>query len=352
MIPRTEPACQDQAPQIPQQQAESWQQALASVIRDPAELFQLLDLDMDQLPAAIQASLDFPLRVPRGFIRRMAKGDWDDPLLKQVLPSAAELDYNPGYCSDPLQEASSNPLPGLIHKYHGRVLMVISGGCAVNCRYCFRRHFPYSDNNPSGQQWQDTLRYIADDTSISEVIFSGGDPLAASDSRLADLTRQIANIPHVTTLRVHSRLPIVIPQRITTGCLDWLTGSRLRPVLVLHCNHANEINHEVAQALLILRKAGVTLLNQAVLLAGVNDSLQAQVNLSQRLFEQGVLPYYLHVLDKVQGAAHFDIEQSKAQELMKGLLASLPGYLVPKLVREEPAAASKVPIAAGKSFLL
>jgi len=224
------------------------------------------------------------------------------------------------------------------------VLLIVSGGCAINCRYCFRRHFPYAENNPGRQQWSSTLDYIAKDSSISEVILSGGDPLAASNSLLSGLVQQIAAIPHVKTLRVHSRMPVLIPQRIDKECLHWLTSSRLNPVMVIHCNHANELNEATGTALSQLRNAGVTLLNQSVLLAGVNDDPTILRNLSERLFAFGVLPYYLHLLDKVQGAAHFDVEQDHASKIVAELIETLPGYLVPKLVKEQAGARSKTPI--------
>ena len=344
MIPQTKPLRQAETIDIPNISNESWQQALANIIRDPKQLFEELQLDPQQLPAAVAASKDFPLRVPRAFAQRMTKGDWNDPLLRQVLPLGQELDYQPGYTNDPLEEASTNPAPGLIHKYQGRVLLVVSGACAINCRYCFRRHFPYQDNNPSRAQWQQTLDYIRQDQTIHEVIFSGGDPLAASDKLLAELTQQIAEIPHVTTLRVHSRLPVVIPQRITEHYLSGLTQTRLKTVMVIHSNHANEIDQAVGDTLMRLKNAGVTVLNQAVLLAGVNDNVDALETLSQRLFQFGVLPYYLHLLDQVAGAAHFQVEQERGKQLLQALLTRLPGYLVPKLVRETPSAASKTPI--------
>ena len=242
MITRTEPACQaKQSPcdtdTIKLHNSKSWQKALATIIRDPRELFELLELDTQQLPAALAVAQDFALRVPLGFVRRMKKGDWNDPLLRQILPVEQERWEQPGFSVDPLGEASANPLPGLIHKYRGRVLLVVSSGCAINCRYCFRRHFPYHDNNPAQAQWQPVLDYIANDPSITEVIFSGGDPLAASDKVLANLVQLIAGIKHVTTLRVHSRMPVVIPERITPQCIDWLTSTRLRPVMVIHSGH-------------------------------------------------------------------------------------------------------------------
>lgn len=331
MILQTDKCCQES----------TWQQALADIIRDPAELFALLDLDRQQMPAALSACKDFPLKVPRSFLARMEKGNWQDPLLLQVLPQGRELEVQPGFTDDPLAEAAHNPMPGLIHKYRGRVLLVVSGGCAIHCRYCFRRHFPYADNNPGRSRWQKTLDYIRADSSIEEVIFSGGDPLSAGDAILAELVRAIDAIAHVTTLRIHSRLPVVIPQRVSTEMLDWLRHSRLNTVVVIHSNHANELDDVVGSALARLRHAGTTLLNQTVLLAGINNNLLAQQQLSKRLLTVGVMPYYLHLLDKVAGAAHFDVPETEARELYREMRNNLPGYLVPQLVKEDPGAAAK-----------
>lgn len=315
-----------------------WQHQLAEAVTDAKELLELLQLDPQLLPAAKQASDLFKLRVPRGFVAKMQPGNPNDPLLRQVLPLAAELKITAGFSLDPLAEQQANKLPGLLHKYHGRVLLVVAGACAINCRYCFRRHFPYQ-NNFKGMAA--ALDYIAADPSIEEVIYSGGDPLLATDEFLTQLTDKLAAIAHVKRLRVHTRLPIVLPTRITESCLDWLTASRLKPVMVLHCNHANEIDAEVQAALAQLQSRQITLLNQAVLLKGVNDSLTTLVALSQKLFTSGVMPYYLHQLDKVQGAAHFAVSATRAQELYAGMRARLPGYLVPKLACELPGAASK-----------
>ncbi|WP_041521616.1 EF-P beta-lysylation protein EpmB [Gilvimarinus agarilyticus] len=325
-------------------QTETWQEALKNVIRTPEELFSLLKLDPALLPAAHLAGNDFALRVPRSFVRRMEPGNIDDPLLRQVLPIGDELLAVPGYSHDPLAEKTTNPHPGLVHKYQGRVLLVVTGSCAINCRYCFRRHFPYADNRPSRAQWQQALDYIRADSSIHEVIFSGGDPLNAPDATLSWLTDEISHITHITRLRVHSRLPIVVPERITDECLAWLARPRFANTLVIHANHARELDGSVAHALGQLRQAGVTLLNQTVLLKGVNDSQAALSELSERLFACGVLPYYLHLLDKVSGAAHFDVPEAKARRLHQGLLHSLSGYLVPKLVREIPGQPSKTPV--------
>jgi L-lysine 2,3-aminomutase len=326
---------------IPVTSIVTWQQALIQAVRDPKELLELLELPESLLSPAQAANQLFELKVPREFIERMKKGDLTDPLLRQVLPLGKELIETDGFSHDPLAEAQSNHIKGMVHKYQGRVLLVVAPHCAVNCRYCFRRHFPYQDNNPSRQQWQAVFEQIASDSSIHEVIFSGGDPLASPDRQLQWMVDQLAQIPHLKRLRVHTRLPIVIPQRITDSTLQWLTGSRLKPVMVIHCNHANELDNRVADALIQLQDQGVMLLNQAVLLKGVNDRLATQIALSERLFELDVLPYYLHLLDKVQGTAHFDVPAQEALTLHQQMQANLPGFLVPKLVREEAGESQK-----------
>ncbi len=310
-----------------------WQQILVQGFGAASELLSFL-----QLPVAEGSSLaekQFKTRVPRGFAARMQVGNRYDPLLLQVLAVDDELQITPGFVQDPLDEAATNSIPGLIHKYHGRVLLTVTGACAINCRYCFRRHFPYQDNNPGRAGWQPVLDYIARDKNIHEVILSGGDPLLANDAVLAPLLAQLAEIPHLTTLRIHTRIPVVLPERVDESLLELLTGNRLQEVVVLHSNHAQELDEQVAVACTKLRKAGCHLLNQSVLLAGVNDDAQTLAALSERLFACGVLPYYLHVLDKVQGAAHFDVSLEDALTIFKQLQSSLPGYLVPRLAREE-----------------
>lgn len=321
----------------------NWQQALKNVITNPHDLIKCLELDINLLPAAERAAKLFPLRVPKGFVARMQKGNINDPLLKQVLPLDAELNEVPGFSLDPLQESTYNPISGLIHKYQNRVLLTVTGACAINCRYCFRRHFPYNENNPGSSGWEKALTYIESDTSIKEVILSGGDPLLATDKALKNLIDKIASIPHIKILRIHSRLPIVLPERITDNLITYLTSTRLKVVMVLHCNHANEIDDTVFSVVELMRAAKITTLNQAVLLKGVNDSVTALVNLSEALFEIGILPYYLHLLDKVQGAAHFEVEEGKAKVIYQTLATYLPGYLVPKFVYEQPGALSKLP---------
>jgi EF-P beta-lysylation protein EpmB len=320
----------------------AWQVELSQAINKLDDLLALLDLNPNQLDATWQAAVNFPLRVPRSFVARMRKGDATDPLLRQILPLTVELQETLGFSLDPLREGQANPLAGLIHKYQGRVLLTTVGTCSINCRYCFRRHFPYAENNPGKAGWDKVMAYIAADSSIKEVILSGGDPLVANDDYLQTLCQKIAAIPHITTLRIHSRMPIVLPARITDSLVAMLEALPLSIVIVTHCNHANEIDLTVEYALAKLKKAGITLLNQAVLLKGINDTKARLIELSEQLFKNGVLPYYLHLLDKVQGTAHFEVDQVTALGLMKGLQEALPGYLVPKLVREEPGELHKV----------
>ena len=322
-----------------------WQRLLAEAIVDPAELLRVLGLPNRLLPAARRAAALFPLRVPAPYLQRIRPGDAADPLLRQVLPLDLECETRPGYSTDPLGESAAQPVPGLLKKYHGRALLIATGACAVHCRYCFRRHFPYADAHAGGSRLDPALAAIAADASIGEVILSGGDPLSLSDPRLAELTARIAAIPHVHTLRIHSRLPVVLPQRVTGDLLAGLRRLPLRKVLVLHSNHPCELDAEVDAALAALTGAGVTLLNQAVLLRGVNDAADTLAALSERLHRAGVLPYYLHLLDRVQGAAHFDVPQATGEMLIDDLRARLPGYLVPRLVREVPGASGKTVIA-------
>ncbi len=321
---------------IPVTPLNSWQDELIQAIDCPRELLEVLQLPMSLLPAAEAANTLFALKVPRPFVQRMRKGDPSDPLLRQVLPLGDELEDTVGYQVDPLQEQKATPDPGLVHKYKSRVLLIAAPNCAINCRYCFRRHFPYQDNNPGRTQWLQTFATIAADDNINEVILSGGDPLANSDRQLQWMVDQLAQIPHIKRLRVHTRLPIVIPQRITDYTLRWLTSSRLQTLVVLHSNHPAELDDQVAKSVDRMRASQITVLNQAVLLKGINDNLQTQVSLSERLFEIGALPYYLHLPDKVQATAHFDVNQNEALALHQQMQSQLSGFLVPKLVREEP----------------
>lgn len=321
-----------------------WRRELAEAIRDPAELLRLLELPADLLPASRQAAAQFPLLAPRGFVARMRVGDVHDPLLRQVLPLGEETLLTPGFSTDPLAETACGPRPGVLHKYHGRALLVTTGACAVHCRYCFRRHFAY-DELPRGRQWwSDAVAYVRADASLKEVLLSGGDPLTLPDAQLAALSAELATIPHLKRLRIHTRLPVVLPSRIDDGLLAWLSGTRLSPVVVIHANHPAEFSPDVVMACRRLRDVGVTVLNQSVLLKGVNDAVEVLAALSEALFGAGVLPYYLHVLDHVAGAGHFLVDDQRARELHTGVAARLPGYLVPRLVREEPGQAGKTPL--------
>jgi EF-P beta-lysylation protein EpmB len=322
----------------------SWQQDLADAITTPEELAAILDLDPQELDSAIGASIGFRLRVPRPFVSRMRRGDPNDPLLRQILPVAAELADTDEYVADPVGERGALRAHGLLQKYHGRALLITTSTCAVHCRYCFRREFPYAQQSGDAPRWSEALAEIRADASLEEIILSGGDPLSLSNARLESLTRALAAIPHVRRIRVHTRQPVVLPSRVDAGLLQWLRASELPTVVVLHVNHPNELDAELTAACARLRATGATLLNQSVLLAGVNDDLKVLSELSRRLFDAGVLPYYLHALDRVRGAAHFAVADERAQALAGQLAARLPGYLVPRLVREVAGAPAKVPL--------
>lgn len=325
-------------------QVPAWQSRLALAINDPAELLAAVGLGAEWLPAARAAARLFPLRVPREFIARMRQGDPHDPLLRQVLPLAEECLTVEGYAADPVGDIAAMAVPGVLHKYQGRVLLTVTGACAVHCRYCFRRHFPYADANPAIDQWRAALEYIVGDNSITEVILSGGDPLTQSDRRLSHLVRSLESIPHLRRLRLHTRVPIVLPDRVNEEFLAWIRSTRLKKVIVLHVNHAQEIDASVRTMAGTLKSVGVELLNQSVLLRGVNDKAETLASLSESLFDAGVLPYYLHMLDRVQGAGHFEITEIVARSLMQELNKRLPGYLVPRLVREIPGMPGKVSV--------
>jgi EF-P beta-lysylation protein EpmB len=318
-----------------------WQRELAAAIRTPAALCAALDLD----PATVAAdTAGFPLLVPRGFVARMRRGDPTDPLLLQVLPRPEEAVPVAGFTADPVGEAEAVAAAGLVRKYAGRALLLVTGGCAVHCRYCFRREFPYAEHGAHAAGLEAAIATIAADATLTEVILSGGDPLLVDDGRLATIIDAVAAIPHVRRLRIHTRLPIVLPERVTPDLAGLLGGCRLTVVVVVHANHPAELDATVAAALRRLAVAPAMLLNQAVLLAGVNDSVDVLSALSERLVELGVVPYYLHLLDRVRGAAHFEVPEPQARELHRRLRDTLPGYAVPRLVREVPGEPAKVRI--------
>jgi len=325
-------------------QTAAWQTELASAIRTPEELVRLLDLPEKFVEVARAASTGFALRAPQAYLQRIRRGDPNDPLLLQILPVLAELIETPGFRRDPVGDGPAAKAPGVLQKYHGRVLLVTTGACAIHCRYCFRRHFPYSEANAASDDWKEAVAFVESDPTIKEVILSGGDPLSLADHKLARLAEKLAAIPHVKYLRIHTRLPVVLPQRVDEALLRWLSATRLKTTVVIHSNHANEIDNDVRDALQKLKQAGVELLNQSVLLRGVNDDVDALAALSEALFDAGVLPYYLHLLDAVQGAAHFNVEEPAARALVEHLRRRLPGFLVPRLVREIEGEAHKTPI--------
>jgi EF-P beta-lysylation protein EpmB len=312
-------------------------------MEDRRELLARLHLDpeLGGGPRLCDVERQLPMRIPDPFVDRMRAGDATDPLLLQVLPQEVEAAVAHGYRPDPLFEGASVDGQGLLRRFRGRALMVVTGRCAVHCRYCFRRHFPYPDGVVD---WGPAVAAIAGDTSLDEVILSGGDPLTVADDRLAELARALAAVPHLRRLRVHTRLPIVQPSRVVDPLVSWLTSTRLQPVVVVHVNHPDEVDVACRGALRRLSGAGITLLNQSVLLAGVNDDADTVCRLSRTLFEAGVVPYYLHMLDRVQGAAHFEVGDAAAVRLFREVAARLPGYLVPRLVRERPGAPYKLPM--------
>ena len=323
---------------------QGWQTALANAIKDPNELLAQLGLT-DRLDAIDDTVLkQFPLRVTQSYINKMRHGDPLDPLLRQVFPLIDEGFTHKNFVNDPVGDQLAITSPGLLQKYHGRALLLTTGACAIHCRYCFRRHFPYNDSNPLASQWQQTLITLQQDTSINEIILSGGDPLALSDNKLAQMVSELELIPHLKRLRIHTRLPVVLPERINDGLLSWITSTRFQVVMVIHANHSHELTPAEAEALKALAQAQVQLLNQTVLLKGINDSAEALTNLSERLIEVGVLPYYLHLLDPVAGAGHFDVTEKIGTELIKQLRRNLSGYLVPRLVREQQGESSKTVI--------
>ena len=332
-------------------QEQNWQSQLSDLITDPLELLNLLELSTDQLlSGAILASEQFKLRVPRAFVGKMNIRDPLDPLLLQVLPHHLELEEHPEFVTDPLGEEVANQMAGVLHKYQSRFLLTLTGACAIHCRYCFRRHFPYQENLPKNDDWENIKQYIEQNPHINEVILSGGDPLTLNNRKIALWLERLASLPEIKILRIHSRVPIVIPNRIDDELISILKNSRLRIVVVVHSNHAAELDDFTCSKLLQLSLHHITVLNQAVLLKGVNDSAETLNELSLRLFDARVMPYYLHVLDKVKGAQHFDLDSSKIDQIYSDVLASLPGYLVPKLVREIAGEKNKTPLFGVQTF--
>jgi EF-P beta-lysylation protein EpmB len=321
-----------------------WHRSLATAVRDPDQLVYLLKLPDNYRKQARKAAKLFPLMVPHSFLDRMEPGNPEDPLLLQVLPLEAEQEEVSGFVPDALHEQSSRQAPGMLQKYAGRALLIATGICAVHCRYCFRKNYPYGQEPRRLEDWKPALQAIADDDSLREVILSGGDPLMLTDARLAALCGSLDEIAHLKRLRIHTRLPIVLPDRVTQSLIEILTSSRLTPIMVVHANHPREIVGECAQALQTLVSSGITVLNQAVLLRSINDSADVLADLCERLVDLGVMPYYLHQLDRVSGTAHFEVPQSRGCEIIEQLRRRLPGYAVPQYVREVPGMLFKTPL--------
>jgi L-lysine 2,3-aminomutase len=329
------------SPSDAQHFAKNWQQQLSEAFTTIEDLCEYLELNPIDLPISQTASKRFAMRVPLSFAASMEKGNPTDPLLRQVLPINDEIVDYPGFSNDPVGDIQAVVQPGILHKYHGRVLLINTGSCAINCRYCFRRNFPYNELQLSKQQESGVIEYIKSDTTITEIILSGGDPLLLSDARLTQLIKQLETISHIKRIRIHSRLPIVLPARVTDELVNLLANCSRRLILVVHANHANEINERVITACKLLKDNGIILFNQSVLLKGVNDSATILCALSEQLFANGIIPYYLHLLDKATGTGHFEVSEYEAKLLIEQVQNTLPGYLVPKLVKEQAGYKSK-----------
>ncbi len=322
-------------------QTSDWQNALKNMSRSLQEVLDYCEIGAEDLNLQQQAEADFCVKAPKHYLNQIEKGNAQDPLLLQILPTSSEVNTHTQAEKDPLKEERFNKAPGLIHKYAGRVLLIANPSCAIHCRYCFRRHFDYQENTLSREDWQKTLDYIRNDESIFEVILSGGDPLSNNDKQLGYLLKQISETPHINTIRFHTRIPTVLPERITDDLLELLQSIPQQMVMVLHINHANEISDDVASSLHKLAAAGIRLLNQSVLLKGVNDHVEALQSLMLKLHQLNVGAYYLHTLDTVEGAMHFAVDDDLALGLYCSLQAKLPGYMLPKLVREIPFESNK-----------
>jgi len=338
--PRVPTASEDRPPR--------WQRALATAIRDPDRLLSELGLPDSLRDAARAAARQFPVMVPRSYLERIRPGDPRDPLLLQVLPLGAENDEVPGFVADAVGDSAARLVPGLLQKYQGRALLITTGACAVHCRYCFRRHYPYDAEPRRLEDWNDALAALATAPSIHEILLSGGDPLMLTDARLESLCARLAEIPHLTRLRIHTRLPIVLPERVTDDLLRIITGTRLTPIVVVHANHPRELEGTCGPALRRLVRAGIMVLNQAVLLRQINDDVETLGELCEGLVNLGVQPYYLHQLDRVAGAAHFEVPVERGLELIAALRQRLPGYAVPQYVQEVAGAAHKVPLVSAR----
>ncbi len=322
----------------------SWQTELQSSIHHFKDLADACDLKSSQSDASEHPTYGFAVKAPRAFVSKIDKNNPADPLLLQILPTQDEGRHFPGFKADAVDEANKHVIPGLIKKYHGRALLITTASCAIHCRYCFRRHYPYQDNQAGHNNWSEAISAIKGDPTLFEIILSGGDPLSISDGKLEKLIGLLEDIPHLKILRIHTRFPAVLPSRITNQLLEMLTHTRFKITMILHINHPNEIGDDVVHALKNLHRTGIQLLNQSVLLKGINDDARILIRLSEELYSNHVLPYYLHLLDPVQGAAHFDVAEDSARSLINTVREQLPGYLVPRLVRETPNAPYKIPV--------
>ena len=323
----------------------NWQESLSNATTDPKQLFERLQLDPTLIEnGTFEATKDFKLFVTDSYLKKIKPGDLKDPLLLQIMPQAQELVEHIAYRQDPLQENEANPVPGMLHKYHGRALLITTGHCAINCRFCFRRNFPYQDQHLSTENRNAIFSYLGANPDISEVILSGGDPLVLNNKSLEKLFLELEQVKSIKRVRIHTRIPLVLPERVDESLISLLSNTRLKVVMVIHCNHPQELDQSSRKALKILKNICHSLLNQSVLLKNINNNVATLLELQEALFDNGVQSYYLHILDKVKGAAHFDIPLEEAKELYAQLSEKCSGYMLPKLVMEEAGEPNKIQI--------
>ncbi len=318
-----------------------WRQIQRENFTDWKKLLTFLQLDETDAESIILTRSQFSLNVPKRLVQKISKGKWEDPILRQFLPTLEELKPSPLFVLDPVADGASRKKPKLLHKYHGRALLICTSACAMHCRYCFRQHFDYET---SDKLFREELNEIANETSLSEVLLSGGDPLSLSDMQLGNLLSALNAIPHIKRIRFHTRFPIGIPERIDPSFLNLLKSCSKQVIFVIHCNHPNEFDEEIFQKLKEIQQLGIPVLSQSVLLRGVNDRVETLKELFLLLTDHGIMPYYLHQLDRVQGATHFEVSEREGKWLMEELGNLLPGYAIPKYVREVPNQPKKTPI--------
>lgn len=318
-----------------------WRQIQRETFTDWKKLVDFLQLDLDSPKARLLTHSSFPLNLPLRLAQKIQKNCWNDPVLIQFLPTTEEEKESPLFVLDPVEDEAFRKTPKLLHKYQARALLLSTSACAMNCRFCFRRNFAYETTE---KKFEKELQEIRLDTSLSEILLSGGDPLSLGHTQLESILKELEQIPHVKRIRFHTRFPLGIPERIDADFLKLLGGCEKQIIFVIHCNHAHEFDDTILESLRQIQRLGVIVISQSVLLKGVNDTVEALEELFLLLINNGILPYYLHQLDRVQGAIHFEVPETTGKELIAELQKRLPGYAVPKYVKEEAHKPHKTPI--------